>query len=165
MRLASAATRHQGARASSRSRGVRLRGRLLDAAIALVVACAAAWLIGLVAFIRAIPDAVEDTETRTDAIVVLTGGAERLATGLKLLEAGKAGAVFVSGVNPQVGVLQVLQAVGEGGDEAERLVRRVDAGHGARDTAGNAAETAVWMRRRGFNSLRLVTANYHMPRS
>ncbi len=112
---------------------------------------------------RAIPEAVEDSESRTDAIVVLTGGAERLATGLKLLEADKASAVLVSGVNPQVGVREVLRAAGNG--KADALVARVAAGHGARDTAGNAAEAAQWMRHHGFRSLRLVTASYHMPRS
>jgi len=30
---------------------------------------------------------------------------------------------------------------------------------------GNALETAQWMRRRGYHSLRLVTSWYHMPRS
>src|SRR3546814_12347328 len=30
---------------------------------------------------------------------------------------------------------------------------------------GNAEEAAEWMRERGFHSLRLVTAHYHMPRS
>jgi uncharacterized SAM-binding protein YcdF (DUF218 family) len=35
----------------------------------------------------------------------------------------------------------------------------------ADDTRGNAVETAAWIREQGFGSLRLVTANYHMPRS
>jgi uncharacterized SAM-binding protein YcdF (DUF218 family) len=38
-------------------------------------------------------------------------------------------------------------------------------GHEADNTLGNAVETAQWMRQEGFRSLRLVTANYHMPRS
>lgn len=38
-------------------------------------------------------------------------------------------------------------------------------GYEAGDTIGNAAETALWMRKEGFRSVRLVTANYHMPRS
>ncbi|MEM6903468.1 MAG: YdcF family protein, partial [Pseudomonadota bacterium] len=35
----------------------------------------------------------------------------------------------------------------------------------ADDTVENAAETVTWMRNQGFTSLRLVTSNYHMPRS
>ena len=38
-------------------------------------------------------------------------------------------------------------------------------GHTADDTRGNATETARWIKKEGFRSLRLVTANYHMPRS
>ena len=38
-------------------------------------------------------------------------------------------------------------------------------GYSAGDTAGNARETAEWMAKEGFASLRLVTANYHMRRS
>jgi uncharacterized SAM-binding protein YcdF (DUF218 family) len=38
-------------------------------------------------------------------------------------------------------------------------------GHTADDTRGNAAETARWIKKEGFQSLRLVTANYHMRRS
>jgi len=43
--------------------------------------------------------------------------------------------------------------------------RRVETGYGAQNTAGNAVETEEWMRANGFQSLRLVTASYHMPRS
>ncbi len=38
-------------------------------------------------------------------------------------------------------------------------------GRDASDTRGNAWETARWMRKEGFGSLRLVTGNYHMPRA
>lgn len=38
-------------------------------------------------------------------------------------------------------------------------------GYSAGNTRGNAAETAAWMAAENFRSLRLVTANYHMPRS
>jgi uncharacterized SAM-binding protein YcdF (DUF218 family) len=38
-------------------------------------------------------------------------------------------------------------------------------GHQAQNTPGNAIETARWMRREGYHSLRLVTSWYHMPRS
>ena len=38
-------------------------------------------------------------------------------------------------------------------------------GHAADNTLGNARETAQWMESEGYQSLRLVTASYHMPRS
>ena len=48
--------------------------------------------------------------------------------------------------------------------DPQYLASRVDIGT-AVDTIGNARETAEWMARQGFTSLRLVTAGYHMPRS
>ena len=39
------------------------------------------------------------------------------------------------------------------------------AGYAADNTLGNAAETAAWMEAEGLHCLRLVTADYHMPRS
>ena len=38
-------------------------------------------------------------------------------------------------------------------------------GHEAESTEGNAEETQGWIAAEHYNSLRLVTANYHMPRS
>src|SRR5690606_33278403 len=38
-------------------------------------------------------------------------------------------------------------------------------GYAAESTEGNATETAAWMAKEKFRSLRLVTANYHMRRS
>jgi uncharacterized SAM-binding protein YcdF (DUF218 family) len=139
----------------------RLRG-VLPAAIVGALVVSLAWASGLMLFAAAIPTAVSDTDTRTDAIVVLTGGSERLVTGVSLLGRGLAQRVFVSGVHPDVDALAMLHAAGEVGSE---LIDRIDTGHGARDTAGNARETAAWIRGHGYRSLRLVTASYHMPRS
>lgn len=136
--------------------------RLLPAIGFAALVVAFAWASGLIRFAGAIPSTVVDTETRTDAIVVLTGGSERLATGVSLLARGLAQRVFVSGVHPDVDAGEMLKAVGEGRAE---LIGRIDAGHGARDTAGNASETAAWLQDHGYRSLRLVTASYHMPRS
>jgi uncharacterized SAM-binding protein YcdF (DUF218 family) len=41
----------------------------------------------------------------------------------------------------------------------------VDLGREAHDTRGNAVETREWVRRRGYDSLIVVTSAYHMPRS
>ena len=122
----------------------------------------AAWTIGLVRFAATIPGAVEDAETPTEAIVVLTGGSERFATGLRLLAQDRAEWMFVSGVHPGVDVGRLLVVAGQ---PSPALAERIETGHAALDTAGNAAETAAWMQRRGYHSLRLVTSHYHMPRS
>ncbi len=134
----------------------------LPAAVLAALVVSIAWAGGLMRFAAAIPTAVGDAESRTDAIVVLTGGSERLATGVSLLSRGLAQRVFVSGVHPDVDARAMLNAAGGARPE---LMDRIEAGHGARDTAGNASETAAWIRGHGYRSLRLVTASYHMPRS
>ncbi len=130
--------------------------------LALLLVVVGAWLGGLVAFVARIPERVEDPNTVTDAIVVLTGGSQRLETGLRLLVDGAAGKVLVSGVHPET---TIADLVDRGAVPAAAVACCVEAGREAADTAGNAAETAEWMRRHGFDSLRLVTSSYHMPRS
>ncbi|MBK8208632.1 MAG: YdcF family protein [Rhodospirillales bacterium] len=120
------------------------------------------WGAGLLYFLAIIPNEIADTDSYTDAIVILTGGSERLSTGLRLLAQNKAERVFVSGVHQSVNVERLLQLAGRPEDS---LQQRVEAGHVAKDTRGNAEETATWMREHEFRSLRLVTSSYHMPRS
>ena len=131
-------------------------------AAGVLLAAGVVWGAGLVRFAGAIPDKVADPASRTEAIVVLTGGSERVATGLRLLAENKAERMFISGVHPAVDVAKLIRLAGR---PVADLDRRVEAGHGALDTGGNAAETAAWIRQRGYRSLRLVTGYYHMPRS
>jgi len=97
----------------------------------------------------------------TDAIIVLTGGRLRLQSGMDLLRDGKGRKLFVSGVNQQVDLDELLRVSGN----ADWASCCTALGHGADNTLGNARETAQWIRQQGFSSLRLVTAWYHMPRS
>jgi uncharacterized SAM-binding protein YcdF (DUF218 family) len=120
-----------------------------------------AWTVGLFRFTAEIPERVADPDTRTDAIVVLTGGTHRLATGVDLLTLDKAEKMFVSGVYQGVDVRGLLAVFRHSPKELEE---RIAIGN-AVNTAENASETAEWMRRQKFASLRLVTGAYHMPRS
>ena len=148
-----------------RSLSVRKRGRSgrkRRVLLVLVVLAMAAWLAGLFLFTRTIPRDVQQSTDETDAIVVLTGGSMRMEEGLKLLSEKRAKKLFVSGVHRGVEVKQLI-------DRSRRSPEVIDCcivlGYAADHTAGNAEETAEWMRRQGYGSLRLVTASYHMPRS
>jgi uncharacterized SAM-binding protein YcdF (DUF218 family) len=122
------------------------------------------WIAGLIWF-AATPSA-EDRAEPTDAIVVLTGGSQRLNSGIALLREGKGRKLFISGVNHHVDLANLLRGSGEGLESASEWASCcVVLGHRAIDTLGNAGETAGWMRQQGFHSLRLVTAWYHMRRS
>lgn len=138
-----------------------LRGRALrKSAIAGAVFCLL-WVAGLVWF--ATPPAIEGRGSPTDAIVVLTGGSLRLQSGIDLVREGKGRVLFVSGVPQQVDLDELLRGTGK--DTPRWLACCIVIGHEAKNTVGNALETAHWMRRQGYRSLRLVTAWYHMPRS
>jgi uncharacterized SAM-binding protein YcdF (DUF218 family) len=125
------------------------------------VTAAVLWVAGLFQFASLVPKQVLDLSTRTNAIVVLTGGSRRLGEGLELLSRGLAEKLFVSGVYRGVDVHKLLQIVMRNPRELET---RIGIGN-ATNTAENALETMVWMRARKYRSLRLVTAAYHMPRS
>lgn len=149
------------AKSTIRGRARRGAWRLRVTTVTTVLAAVAGWAYGLFLFAVELPRAVEQPETATDAIVVLTGGSQRLAEGLRLLTADRAHKLFISGVYRGVDVAELLSVTRQG----PTLTDRIALGHDAGDTSGNARETAQWMAQEGFSSLRLVTAGYHMPRS
>ena len=119
------------------------------------------WVSGLFNFVKMIPDRVVDGVTRTDAIVVLTGGSLRLGTGLDLLAQGLSKKLFISGVYRGIDVRELLKILKR---EPLQLEKKISIGI-ASDTRGNAVETSTWLASEKINTLRLVTADYHMPRS
>lgn len=133
----------------------------LDRLVAGLVAVAALWCGGFLWFVDEVPRNIDDQTSRTDAIVVLTGGRDRLTTGLDLLEAGLSQRLFISGVYKGVDLAEILY-LGRG---HPGLKDAVVLGYAADDTVGNAAETAQWATEQNLQSLRLVTGAYHMPRA
>lgn len=133
----------------------------------LVALLALLWLGGLVLFIARLPESAEQPDRHTDALVVPTGGSERLQEGIRLLIHGSAGKLFISGVNVDSKITDLVASLPADAEKPpEALIDCcIVIGHAADSTLGNAAETAAWMKAQGFHSLRLVTADYHMPRS
>ncbi len=122
------------------------------------------WLIGLFAFadrVRGYTPAPEPE--RADAIVALTGpSAERVNAAIRLLEQDKGERVLISGVNREVR-RQELRALTPGSNRLFNCC--VDLGFEAEDTIGNAQEIAAWADAKGYDSLIVVTSDYHMPRA
>lgn len=122
-------------------------------------------LFGYVAYIGQL-DAdgrAEMQREKSQSIVVLTGGDQRIATGLELLQEGIAPELFISGVGAGVRLQDILPK------ESEALASRVSLGSKARDTLGNADEVAEWLGK-SLNEDRelrvvLVTGHYHLPRA
>ena len=118
------------------------------------------YVLGYALFVVALPQPAGDR--RTDAVVVLTGGAGRIERGLDTLRRRLAGRMLISGVQRTVRPeeLAATHKVDVG------LFRCcIDLGREAIDTRSNADEVARWMERRRFRSMRLITTDWHMPRA
>lgn len=129
--------------------------------IRLIAALGLAWGFGFLWFAVTLPEPVP-AAVKTDGIVVLTGGPGRLARGVELMQAGAARRMLVSGVDPSVRAVELA---------AELKVPNalfdccIDLGQEAVDTRSNADETAAWVQRHRYKSLRLVTSAWHMRRA
>ena len=108
-------------------------------------------------------DASETALSRNaDGIVALTGGRFRINDALDLLAAGRGQRLLISGVNPATRPGEISRLVPE---HQRWFACCVDIDHSATNTIGNAIETRRWVDTRGFRSVIVVTANYHMPRA
>jgi uncharacterized SAM-binding protein YcdF (DUF218 family) len=119
---------------------------------------------GLLAFAARVDRSTPPPDPPTsDGVVALTGlSSQRIAAALQLLQAGKAKRMLISGVSREVtrDQLQTLM-----GTDKPLFDCCVDLGFTAVNTVGNGRETAAWARSRGYHTLILVTADYHMPRA
>jgi uncharacterized SAM-binding protein YcdF (DUF218 family) len=120
---------------------------------------------GLQHFVLTLPSASGKRLQYTDGIVVMTGGQQRLADGLHLLTEGIAGKMLISGVGDGVSRAVLVQQLGLNERQVNTLFCCVDLDFAAKDTRGNAIAARRWALENNMRSLRLVTANYHMPRA
>ena len=129
---------------------------------ALALAC---FITGLQHFVVTLPKMPDTIPQNTDGIVVITGGQQRVADGLSLLESGFGKALLVSGVGRGVSKTILADELGLKAPARALLKCCVTLEFEASDTRGNAFAAANWATDNKFKSLRLVTANYHMPRA
>lgn len=119
-----------------------------------------AWTLGLIWFSLTLPGPAP-LAVKSDGVVVLTGGAGRFRRGLAVVEAGAARRMLVSGVGEKTSRRQLAAAFGV----ATRRLRSTDLGYEAVDTRSNAEETARWVAKHQYKSIRLVTSAGHMRRA
>lgn len=174
---------HAESTESPRSVEGRSRGALANAAsvvqflaVALLIAGVGFFAGGFLRFVQQVEtyDMIASAEPQSaDAIVVLTGGPNRLEASGALLEAQRARHLLVSGVNLRTTEPQIRNLLGV---DDTLFSCCVELGFEARDTRGNAREGASWFARlsdedsgplAGNTDQRviLVTSNYHMQRS
>jgi uncharacterized SAM-binding protein YcdF (DUF218 family) len=151
---------HTGAPGRRRRPLLRL---LFVALLGLAVAAGIAFAIGFFHFVLTIADLERPVEARSaDAIVALTGGADRIADAVALLREGRAHRLLISGVYPDTS-RETLASMTPGGEPLFACC--IDLGRSALNTVGNAKEARDWARGNGFTTLFVVTASYHLPRS
>jgi uncharacterized SAM-binding protein YcdF (DUF218 family) len=138
------------------------RGRKIDWGVVAGAVAAALLVFGFLLFAARATRVANEPLAGADAIVVLTGEASRIQAGAWLLSAGRGGRMLISGVNRILTPADLRRITGL--DKAV-FACCVDIGYDARDTIGNAEEAHRWATEKGFRSLLLVTAAYHMPRS
>lgn len=120
------------------------------------------WLLGGVRFLWKIHHYEPIFCVNSQAIIVLTGESSRLYRGAQLLSHNPQSHLFISGVNSEISKKD-LQPFLQLTDQ--QLTLSVTLGYDAKNTQGNAAESYEWIKKFNTNSIALVTAHYHMPRS
>ncbi len=131
----------------------------------LVLYIGIAWLIGFSLFWIRLPYAPQGNippVEKTDAIVVLTGGPDRIETGISLLEAGITKRMMISGVHKDVLPTELSVLTGA---RSALFDCCIELGYSASDTIGNAQETKAWVTDNQFKHIVVVTSDYHMQRS
>lgn len=138
----------------------------------IVVIALVSWAVGFYLYVDGIDktrneliSSEPEFANKTDAIVVLTGGSERIKHAIFLLNLGYANKLFISGVNKEVKLNEILYLHGYHGQDMARLSKQIELGYSAVDTIQNADEIAIWAKKNNIRSIRLVTSNYHIKRA
>ncbi|WP_370873057.1 YdcF family protein [Peteryoungia aggregata] len=127
-----------------------------------LILCVAVLVAGFLVFADSVTNMRPPETVKADAIVVLTGGYQRIEQAIGLLKRGYGERLLISGVNPATTAGQIRKTTRTSPDLFECCV---DIGYGAIDTIGNANETAMWIRDKGYRTVLVVTSNYHLARS
>jgi uncharacterized SAM-binding protein YcdF (DUF218 family) len=151
-----------GALRPSQSWSARMVRRLWRLMALAAFAAAVVFAVGFLWFVGSVPTEEVSIDRPADGIVVLTGGASRIADAIELLAAGRGKRLLISGVHPTTSSSELARLSPAYG---RWMTCCVDLGHAAVNTTGNAIETRQWVTDRGFRSVIVVTSNYHMPRT
>ena len=100
------------------------------------------WLSGFCLFNRKINSYTPDYTTKTDAIVALTGGKNRIAESIKILNKGLSDKLFISGVSEKT-TIKDIQRVAEINALDES---KITLGKKAHNTIENASEAFEWIK-------------------
>jgi len=101
-------------------------------------------------------------DRNADGIVALTGAASRIPDAIELLAAERGKRLLITGVHRATSAREIARLTPL---YSKFFTCCIDLDRSALNTFGNAIETKRWARQHNFNSLIVVTSNWHMPRA
>ena len=140
-------------------------GLFIRALFILIIGGLILWGVGFAWFMLRLipaPPVQERPDYTYEGVAVLTGGSLRIEEGLKALSRGWAKQLFISGVYQAADVRELLAIYDH---DPQLIFERIELGHTATNTVGNAKEIADWAQANGYPVILMITAAYHVPRS
>ncbi len=129
----------------------------------MIVAAGAVFLFcGFVWFWLQIPGEEVQLERKADGIVVLTGAASRIPDAIELLADNRGKRLLISGVYRSTRSSEIARITPL---YSKYFACCIDLDRSALNTYGNALQTKRWAHEHNFDSLIIVTSNWHMPRA
>jgi uncharacterized SAM-binding protein YcdF (DUF218 family) len=101
-------------------------------------------------------------QRKADGIVALTGAASRIPDAIELLAAERGRRLLITGVHRATSASEIARLTPL---YSKFFTCCIDLDRSALNTFGNALEAKRWAREHSFNSLIVVTSNWHMPRA
>jgi uncharacterized SAM-binding protein YcdF (DUF218 family) len=117
---------------------------------------------GFFLFISHIPSEEVTLDSKSDGIVALTGAAARIPDAIELLATERGKRLLITGVHRATSAKEIARLTPL---YSKYFTCCIDLDRSALNTFGNALETRRWARGHNFNSLIVVTSNWHMPRA
>jgi len=113
-------------------------------------------------FAANIPSEDISLDRKADGIVVLTGAASRIPDAIELLAAERGKRLLITGVHRATSAREIARLTPL---YSKFFTCCIDLDRSALNTFGNAIETKRWAHEHNFNSLIVVTSNWHLPRA
>ena len=113
-------------------------------------------------FVWTIPNDDVSLNRTADGIVALTGAASRIPDAIELLAADRGKRLLITGVHRAISAKEIARLTPL---YSKFFTCCIDLDRSALNTFGNALETKRWAHEHNFNSLIVVTSNWHMPRA
>ncbi len=113
-------------------------------------------------FVATIPADDVSVDRKADGIVVLTGAASRIPDAIELLAADRGKRLLITGVHRATSAREIARLTPL---YSKFFTCCIDLDRSALNTFGNAIETKRWAHEHNFNSLIVVTSNWHLPRA